>query len=64
MPVKWFNKYHNLQNVEAKYRRLGTGLCVFNLIKDQHVMVDEKFLIDEKFSMLFVNAKSYLEILR
>lgn len=58
MPVKWFNKYHNLQNVEAKYRRLGTGLCVFNLIKDQHVMVDEKL------SMLFVNAKSYLEILR
>ena len=58
MPVKWFNKYHNLQNVEAKYRRLGTGLCVFNLIKDQHVMVNDTF------SMLFVNAKSYLEILR
>lgn len=58
MPVKWFNKYHNLQNVEAKYRRLGTGLCVFNLIKDQHVMVNDTF------SMLFVNAKPYLEILR
>lgn len=58
MPVKWFNKYHNLENVEAKYRRLGTGLCVFNLIKDQHVMVNDTF------SMLFVNAKPYLEILR
>lgn len=58
MPMKWFNKYHNLQNVEAKYRRLGTGLCVFNLIKDQHVMVNDTF------SMLFVNAKPYLEILR
>ena len=58
MPVKWFNKYHNLQNVEAKYRRLGTGLCVFNLIKDQHVMVNDTF------SMLFVNAKPYLEILQ
>ena len=58
MPVKWLNKYHNLQNVEAKYRRLGTGLCVFNLIKDQHVMVNDTF------SMLFVNAKPYLEILR
>ena len=58
MPVKWFNKYHNLQNVEAKYRRSGTGLCVFNLIKDQHVMVNDTF------SMLFVNAKPYLEILR
>ena len=58
MPVKWFNKYHNLQNVEAKYRRLGTGLCVFNLIKDQHVMVNDTF------SILFDNAKPYLEILR
>lgn len=58
MPVKWFNKYHNLQNVEAKYRRLGTGLCVFNLIKDQHVIVNDTF------SMLFVNAKPYLEILQ
>ena len=39
MPVEWFDIYYNLQNVEAKYSRLGTGLCVYNLMKDQHIMV-------------------------